>query len=120
MESKENLLLRKLNSDISVNQTRLFFLFIELFQIFQENAREKIRNQKKPSPPAATTHHDSESSLVVSKENTLGLITLDVSRTFPALCIFQKVCYRQNTNIDRFEDLDSVFDSMKRESTTVL
>lgn len=61
----------------------------ELFQIFQDNARERIRNQKKHVPPVATLH-DSESSLVVSKENTLGLITLDVSRTFPALCIFQK------------------------------
>lgn len=62
---------------------------LELFQIFQGNAREKIRNQKNPEPVA--TLHASERSLVVSKENTVGLITLDVSRTFPALCIFQKV-----------------------------
>eukprot|EP00111_Clytia_hemisphaerica_P016153 TCONS_00047804-protein len=60
----------------------------ELFQIFSANARDRIRNQKNPEPVANL--HDSESSLVVSKENTVGLITLDVSRTFPSLCIFQK------------------------------
>lgn len=64
-------------------------MFLELFEIFQANAKEKIRNQKNPEPVA--TLHASESSLVVSKENTVGLITLDVSRTFPGLCIFQKV-----------------------------
>ena len=50
---------------------------------------EKLLSQKYQEPVA--TLHDSESSLVVSKENTVGLISLDVARTFPALCIFQKV-----------------------------
>ena len=62
----------------------------ELFQILQAHAIEKLAAQRYQEPVA--TLHDSESSLVVSKENTVGLISLDVARTFPALCIFQKVC----------------------------
>lgn len=61
----------------------------ELFQILQAHAVEKLTAQRYQEPVA--TLHDSESSLVVSKENTVGLISLDVARTFPALCIFQKV-----------------------------
>ncbi|XP_065071299.1 TBC1 domain family member 12-like isoform X2 [Rhopilema esculentum] len=60
----------------------------ELFQILQAHAVDKLAHQKSQEPVA--TLHDSESSLVVSKENTVGLISLDVARTFPALCIFQK------------------------------
>ncbi len=55
----------------------------------KSNAQQKIAAQKYQEPVA--TLHDSESSLVVSKENTVGLISLDVARTFPSLCIFQKV-----------------------------
>jgi len=60
----------------------------ELFQILQAHAAEKLAAQRYQEPVA--TLHDSESSLVISKENTVGLISLDVARTFPALCIFQK------------------------------
>eukprot|EP00794_Sanderia_malayensis_P005458 gene5458-6141_t len=60
----------------------------ELFQIMKLNAQQKIAAQKYQEPVA--TLHDNESSLVVSKENTVGLIALDVARTFPTLCIFQK------------------------------
>ena len=48
-------------------------------------------NRKRYAEPMLPVSHKSESSLVVCKENALGLITLDVSRTFPSLCIFQKV-----------------------------
>lgn len=60
----------------------------ELFVIFQEHAKERSKMQRNVEP--INSVHNSESSLVVSKENTIGLISLDVSRTFPALCIFQK------------------------------
>lgn len=58
----------------------------ELFQIFSLDASERIRTRSNPRPAPSPP----ESSLGVTKENTIGLITLDVSRTFPNLCIFQK------------------------------
>jgi len=67
------------------------FLTPELFLIFQNNAKEKLSQQKRVKElTSPLTMHNSESSLVVCRENALGLITLDVQRTFPSLCIFQK------------------------------
>ncbi len=44
-----------------------------------------------PPPPSSSGRRGGRSPSPLSREETLELIGLDVSRTFPQLCIFQKV-----------------------------
>ncbi|XP_071947662.1 TBC1 domain family member 12-like [Antedon mediterranea] len=53
----------------------------ELFEIFKERARDTLKSIKEP---------DAEKVHKASRESSMELIKLDVSRTFPHLCIFQK------------------------------
>ncbi|XP_065648245.1 TBC1 domain family member 14 [Hydra vulgaris] len=61
----------------------------ELFNIYHTNAEQRMKNINDPIM-LDNIHHHSENSVIVSKENTLALIMLDVARTFPSLGIFQK------------------------------
>lgn len=66
----------------------------ELFDIFQAHAYEKLlvtrRNKKKQKEQLQSEDRPATPPPAVSKEHTVELIMLDVSRTFPSLCIFQK------------------------------
>lgn len=65
----------------------------ELFDIFQSHAYEKLfttrLNKKNPAKQSIAELPTSDHS-VVSKAHTVELIVMDVSRTFPSLCIFQE------------------------------
>ncbi|XP_074614633.1 TBC1 domain family member 14-like [Acropora palmata] len=65
----------------------------ELFDIFQSHAYEKLfttrLNKKNPTKQSIAELPTSDHS-VVSKAHTVELIVMDVSRTFPSLCIFQE------------------------------
>lgn len=68
----------------------------ELFDIFQSHAYEKLftTRQNKKKSPSEQIHVVAElptsDHTVVSKAHTVELIMMDVSRTFPSLCIFQE------------------------------
>ena len=70
----------------------------ELFDIFQSHAYEKLfttrQNKKKSASEQIHVVAELPTSdhTVVSKAHTVELIMMDVSRTFPSLCIFQEVC----------------------------
>lgn len=52
-------------------------------------------------------NQDAASESVESdKESSVQLIQLDIARTFPLLCIFQKVCYPDVTNSCNLSNLD--------------
>ncbi len=66
----------------------------ELFDIFQSHAYEKLfttRLKKKKNPTQTVAELPASDHPVVSKAHTVELIMMDVSRTFPSLCIFQEV-----------------------------
>lgn len=66
----------------------------ELFDIFQSHAYEKLfttRLNKKKNPTQTVAELPASDHPVVSKAHTVELIMMDVSRTFPSLCIFQEV-----------------------------
>lgn len=66
----------------------------ELFDIFQSHAYEKLfttRLNKKGNPTETVAELPASDHPVVSKAHTVELIMMDVSRTFPSLCIFQEV-----------------------------
>lgn len=69
--------------------------FAELFDIFQSHAYEKLfttrLNKKKNVPTQTVAELPASDHPVVSKAHTVELIMMDVSRTFPSLCIFQEV-----------------------------
>lgn len=68
--------------------------FAELFDIFQSHAYEKLfttRLNKKGNPTETVAELPASDHPVVSKAHTVELIMMDVSRTFPSLCIFQEV-----------------------------
>ncbi|EDO36872.1 predicted protein, partial [Nematostella vectensis] len=68
----------------------------ELFDIFQSHAYEKLmvtrnnRKKNKESGSVAELPTNDYPMSVVSSEHKVELIMLDVSRTFPSLCIFQE------------------------------
>lgn len=65
----------------------------ELFDIFQSHAYEKLfttRLNKKKNPTQTVAELPASDHPVVSKAHTVELIMMDVSRTFPSLCIFQE------------------------------
>lgn len=69
--------------------------FAELFDIFQSHAYDKLfttRLNKQKNPTQQTVAElPASDHPVVSKAHTVELIMMDVSRTFPSLCIFQQV-----------------------------
>ena len=69
--------------------------FSELFDIFQSHAYEKLfttrLNKKKNQVQQTVAELPASDHPVVSKAHTVELIMMDVSRTFPSLCIFQEV-----------------------------
>lgn len=68
--------------------------FSELFDIFQSHAYEKLfttRLNKQKNVTQTVAELPASDHPVVSKAHTVELIVMDVSRTFPSLCIFQEV-----------------------------
>jgi hypothetical protein len=71
----------------------------QLYSILVERAENLIRSWEAetaaaplpPPPPSTSGRRGGRSPSPLSREETLELIGLDVSRTFPQLCIFQKV-----------------------------
>jgi hypothetical protein len=70
----------------------------QLYSILVERAENLIRSWEAetaaaplPPPPSTNGRRGGRSPSPLSREETLELIGLDVSRTFPQLCIFQKV-----------------------------
>jgi hypothetical protein len=75
----------------------------QLYSILVERAENLIRSWEAetaaggaapplpPPPPSTGGRRGGRSPSPLSREETLELIGLDVSRTFPQLCIFQKV-----------------------------
>lgn len=57
----------------------------ELFNICLSRAKEKWRTSSAPAP-----ENDTDDAGSSDRESSLELIKLDISRTFPQLCIFQK------------------------------
>lgn len=78
-----------------------------MFDIFQSHAYEKLfttrLNKKNPAKQSIAELPTSDHS-VVSKAHTVELIVMDVSRTFPSLCIFQEVHYFLCTSFCRLEN----------------
>ncbi len=64
----------------------------ELFEIFLARAKDRIKVFSEPDIEDAEEVHEA------SREDSVDVIRLDVSRTFPHLCIYQKV--RQLHNFD--------------------
>lgn len=65
----------------------------ELFDIFQSHAYEKLfttRLNKQKNITQTVAELPASDHPVVSKAHTVELIVMDVSRTFPSLCIFQE------------------------------
>lgn len=62
-------------------------LTTDLYEIMVSRAHEKLRSMNREQ---TSTFEDCDSSLIVDREDTVELIRLDISRTFPKLCIFQK------------------------------
>lgn len=65
----------------------------ELFDIFQSHAYEKLfttRLNKQKNVTQTVAELPASDHPVVSKAHTVELIVMDVSRTFPSLCIFQE------------------------------
>lgn len=90
-------LLAIVNSWIDYNCTywlSVVTFFPELFDIFQSHAYEKLfttRLNKQKNVTQTVAELPASDHPVVSKAHTVELIVMDVSRTFPSLCIFQEV-----------------------------
>jgi hypothetical protein len=74
----------------------------QLYSILVERAESLINSWQEGTTPGFPSSHNSSSrskgrrSPSLSREETLELIAMDVSRTFPQLCIFQKVSVPQH------------------------
>jgi len=63
----------------------------QLYTILVERAESLISCWQGAAPSSTSSPSSRRSPSPLSREKTLQLIALDVSRTFPQLCIFQKV-----------------------------
>lgn len=76
---------------ISQTMNIVFFLAVELFEIFRCHAEQKLVNNENTRSNLRKGEDSQNKSQNFVTDSIVDLITMDVSRTFPSLGIFQKV-----------------------------